>query len=148
MVCVLEFNFSFTCLYILISVLWCRYDFRIKTMLGSSVSPLVCKLAHVLITLSRFVYVQWFPTHILLCFCVPCMEIQISLDCPFLIAGLFLSSITDKLFPDLTIYIYIWVTRQRVSYKNNKLLTLREHLGSPMVFCVYCLFCYCFFGFH
>jgi len=36
-----------------------RYDFRIKTMFGSSLPPVVCRRAHVLFTL----------LHIVLCFC-------------------------------------------------------------------------------
>jgi hypothetical protein len=34
-----------------------RYDFRIKTMFGSSLHPVVCRRAHVLFTLFVFVYV-------------------------------------------------------------------------------------------
>ena len=33
-----------------------RYDFRIKTMFGSSLRPVVCRKAHVLFTLFVFVY--------------------------------------------------------------------------------------------
>ena len=34
-----------------------RYDVRIKTMFGSSLPPVVCRRAHVLFTISAFVYV-------------------------------------------------------------------------------------------
>jgi len=42
------------------------YDFRIKTMCGSSLPPVVCRRVHVL-----FMFVcLWCPTHIVLCFCL------------------------------------------------------------------------------
>ena len=43
------------CLYVPSSVLWCPLRFPHKTMFGSSLPPIV--------------YVQWRPTHIVLCFC-------------------------------------------------------------------------------
>jgi hypothetical protein len=51
-----------------------RYDFRIKTMFGSSLSPVVCRRAHVLFTLCVCVCVLCLfahsgVQHILLCFC-------------------------------------------------------------------------------
>jgi hypothetical protein len=46
-----------------------RYDFRIKTMFGSSLPPGVCRRAHILFTLFVFVCVKLCPTHIVLCFC-------------------------------------------------------------------------------
>ena len=39
------------------------YDFCIKTMFGSSLSPVVYRCAHALFTLFVFVFVQWCPTH-------------------------------------------------------------------------------------
>ena len=89
-----------------------RYYFRINTMLGSSLPPVVCSRMHVLFTLCVFVCVQWWPTYIVLCFlyclsssCVlymvvsntysgvfcfvclsPVSRLPVSLDCPFLIA--------------------------------------------------------------
>ena len=39
------------CLYVLISVWWCRYDFREKMMFCSSLPPVVCRRAHVFFTL-------------------------------------------------------------------------------------------------
>ena len=45
-----------------------RYDSRIKPIFGSSLSPVVCRRAHVLFTLSVVVFLQWCPTHIVLCF--------------------------------------------------------------------------------
>jgi len=49
-----------------------RYDFRIKTMFGSSLPPVVCRRTHVLFTLFVFACVWWCPTHIVLCvlFCL------------------------------------------------------------------------------
>ena len=47
-----------------------RYDFRIKAMFGSSLSPFVCKRAHILFTLFVFACVKWWPTHIVLCLIV------------------------------------------------------------------------------
>ena len=59
-----------------------RYYFRINTMLGSSLPPVVCSRTHVLFTLCMFVCVQWWPTYIVLCFlyclsssCVLCMVV-------------------------------------------------------------------------
>ena len=47
-----------------------RYDFRIKEMFGSSLPPVVCRMAHVLFMLCvLFVFVLWCLTHIVLCFC-------------------------------------------------------------------------------
>ena len=62
-----------------------------KTMFGSSLPPVVCRMAHVLFTLFMFVYLQWCPTHIVLCFCFVFLRLlypmfPVSLDCPFVIA--------------------------------------------------------------
>ena len=46
---VLLYDFTF-----LVSCCNVRYDFRIKTMLGSSLSPVICMRAHVLFTLCVF----------------------------------------------------------------------------------------------
>ena len=69
-----------------------RYDFRITTMFGSSLPPVVCRRAHVLFTSSVFICAQWCPTHIVLCFCVVCVRLEscapyvnFFLDFPFLI---------------------------------------------------------------
>jgi hypothetical protein len=54
--------FSFICVVLLCVLTFLvprcdvRYDFRIKTMFGSSLPPVVCRRAHVLITLFVFVY--------------------------------------------------------------------------------------------
>ena len=64
-----------------------RYNFRIKTMFGSSLPPFVCRSAHVLFTLFVFVCVLWRLTHIVLCFCFVFLGfVYPTLDCPFLIA--------------------------------------------------------------
>ena len=64
------------------------YNFRIKTMFGSSLPPVVCRRAHVLFTLLVFV---WYLTHIVLCFYFICLRVvypmlPVSLNCSFLIA--------------------------------------------------------------
>jgi hypothetical protein len=42
--------------------------FHIITMIGTFFPPVVCRMAHILFTLSVFVCVEWCPTHIVLCF--------------------------------------------------------------------------------
>ena len=63
------------------------YDFRIKTVFGSSLPLIICRRVHVLVALFVFACVQWCPTHIVLCFCFVCSRLvypmPISLDCPF-----------------------------------------------------------------
>ena len=63
-----------------------RYDFRIKTMFGWSLPPVVCRMAHVLFTLSVFVYVIG-AQHILCCVFVFLRLVYpmlpVSLDFPF-----------------------------------------------------------------
>ena len=58
LVCI--FTFRFPCCDV-------RYNFRIKTMFGSSLPPVVCRRADVLFTLFVFVCVSWCLTHIELC---------------------------------------------------------------------------------
>ena len=79
-------------------VLLCVFTFRvpccdvhIKTTVGSSLPPVVCRSAHVIFTIFVFVYVQWCPTHIVLCFSfvfhlLVHPTLPVSLDCPFVIA--------------------------------------------------------------
>ena len=43
-----------------------RYDFRIKTMFGTSLPPVVCRRAHDLFTLFVCACAYWCPTHIVL----------------------------------------------------------------------------------
>ena len=81
-----------------------RYAFRIITMFGSSLSPIVCMRAHVLFTLFVFVCVEWCQTHIVLCFCFVFLSLvypmlQVSLDCPFVI--------TSSVFSDMTITDFV-----------------------------------------
>jgi hypothetical protein len=52
-----------------------HYDFRIKTMFGSSLLQVVCRKAHVLFTLFVFVCVCWCPMHIVLWFCFICLRL-------------------------------------------------------------------------
>ena len=74
-----------------------RYDFRIERMFGSSLPPVVCRRAHVLFTLFMLVFVQWCPTHIVLCFCFVDLLVYsmlpVSLDCPCFIAPSVFSNI-------------------------------------------------------
>jgi len=41
-----------------------RYDYRIKTMFGLSLYPVVCRGAYIISMLFRFVCVQWCPTRL------------------------------------------------------------------------------------
>ena len=90
------------CLYVPSSVLWCPLRFPHKTIFGSSLSPVVCSRANVLLTLFVFVCVLWCPTHIVLCFCFVFPRLvypmlQVSLDCQFLVAQSVFLSIFDWL---------------------------------------------------
>jgi hypothetical protein len=77
------------------------YDFRMKTMFGSSLPPVICRRAHVSFTLVVFV---WYSgvIHILCCVfvlfffssCVPMLPV--SLYCPFLIASSVFSNVYSK----------------------------------------------------
>ena len=46
-----------------------------KTMFGSSLPPVVCRVTHVLFTLFVFVWEQWCPKHIVLSFCFVCLRL-------------------------------------------------------------------------
>ena len=62
----------------------------------------------------------------------PLQNIHFSMSMDLLLfTYIFLSSITAKTFTGLG--MYIWVSRQ-VSYKKQELITLREHLSSPLFF--------------
>ena len=68
-----------------------RYDFRIKTMFCSYLSPAVCRRAHILSTLFVFVSTWCCPTHIMLSVCFVFLSLMypmlpVSLDCPLTIA--------------------------------------------------------------
>ena len=87
--------FSFSCVVLCcVFTFWVpcceiRYDFRNnnkKTILGSSLPPVVCRRHHVLFTLLVFVCAKWCPTHIVLCFYIICLGLvypmlAVSLDC-------------------------------------------------------------------
>jgi hypothetical protein len=87
-------NFCAVLLYVFMFSVPCygvRYDFRIKTMFGSYLPPVVCRRACVLSTLFEFVCVEWCPTYIVLCFCIVCLRLvypmlPVSLDCSLFIA--------------------------------------------------------------
>ena len=71
-----------------------RYYFRMKTLFGSSLPPVVCRRAHVLFTLFVFACVWWCPAHIVLCFCFVCVRVvypmlQVFLCCPFYLPPLY-----------------------------------------------------------
>ena len=64
-----------------------RYDFRIKTMFGSSLPPVVCRLAHVLFTLFVCVRVQQYPTHIDYMSNMEIVSLETGTTCPSHAAG-------------------------------------------------------------
>jgi hypothetical protein len=80
-------------LYFFCVVLLCVFPFWVplcNVPCGTSLPPVVCRNAHVLFTLFVFACAEWYPTHIVLCFCfvvlrVVCPMLPVSLDCPFLI---------------------------------------------------------------
>ena len=97
-----------------------RYDFRIKTMFGSSLTAVICRRVHVLFTLFVFVCVQWCLTHIVLCSNFVCLRLvypmlpvslccvvfvfvlctlmlSVSLECPFVIVPSVFSNVYFKL---------------------------------------------------
>jgi hypothetical protein len=72
-----------------------RYDFRIKTMFGLSLPPVVCRRNNAYVTC---VCILWCPTHLVLCFCFVCLRLvysmlPVSLDCPFLIGSSVFSNV-------------------------------------------------------
>ena len=69
--------FSFFCVVPLCGV---RCNFRIITIFSSSLTPVVCKSAHVLFTLFVFACVWLYPMNIVLCFCF----VFLRLCCQFL----------------------------------------------------------------
>jgi hypothetical protein len=75
---------SIMCRYVLSSCCDVRYDFRIKTMFGSSSPPVVCRRAYILSTLFVFVCVQWCPIHIVLWFCLFSSSVLCIICCQFL----------------------------------------------------------------
>ena len=93
-----------------------------KTMIGSSLPPVVCRMFDVLFTLSVFVCLQWCPIHIVLCFSFVFLRLvyhilPVSLDCPFLIA----SSVFSNLY---LAKIYIVCAKRQtkwIRYKFHKL---------------------------
>jgi len=67
-----------------------RYDFRIETMFGVSLPPVVRMRVHGLFTLFVFVCVCWCPKHIVLSICCVFRRLiypmlPVSQDCPCLI---------------------------------------------------------------
>ena len=80
-----------------------RCDFRIKTMLGSSLHPCVCRGAGVFFTLFVFVCAKWCPTHILMCFCL--VFLRLVYPMPVSLSGLSFF-ITPSVFSN--VYITVW----------------------------------------
>ena len=66
----LDFTPSFLvgCVLLICFLLWCPLQFPHKMMFGSSLTPVVCRRAHVLLTLFVFFSVYWCPTHSVLYF--------------------------------------------------------------------------------
>ena len=84
-------NCSIMCFNVLSSVLWCPLRFRIWTMFGSFLPPVVCRRARVLFASFMFAYAQQCSTHIVLWFWFVFLGLvfpmlSVSLDCLFLIA--------------------------------------------------------------
>ena len=90
-----------------------RYDFRIITMFGSYLTPVVCgRLMSYLYYLCLLTY--WCPTHIVLCFCSAflCLVyhmLPVSLYCPLLIAP----SIFSNVYLQVDWYIWLNFTSHR-----------------------------------
>ena len=62
-------------------------DFRMQTVFGSSLFPVVCRRAHVLFTLFVFACLQWCGfALIVFVLCLMFPMLPVSLDCPFFIA--------------------------------------------------------------
>jgi hypothetical protein len=85
------------CIYVLSSVLCCPLrDFRIKTMFGSFIPPVVCGRVH-----ACFVYVICVCLHIVvsytycvvICFVFLRLMLPVSLDCPFFIVPSIFSNV-------------------------------------------------------
>ena len=81
---------SVFCVVLLCVFSYCdvRYNFRIQTMFCSSLPSVVCRSVHVLFTLFVFIFVQWCPTHNVLCFIFLLFMysmLPVSLDCHFFI---------------------------------------------------------------
>ena len=106
-----------------------RYSFRIKTMFGSSLPPVVCRCAHVLFTLCLFAHsgVQ----HILCCvLCLVFLHLvyhilPVSLDCPFLIAPSIFCTIYLNFIFFLNEKIYLF-WKQTISHLIKSLKNVRK----------------------
>ena len=94
------------------------YDFRIKTMFGFSLPPVVCRRSHVLFTLFVYSGVQ----HILCCvFCFVCLRLELCisnvasfsglsiLDYPFGFSNVYLDSLKFLVSKKHLLYCYIHI---------------------------------------
>jgi hypothetical protein len=90
-------------LYVLSSVLWCPLRFLLKTMLCSSLSPVVCRRTHVLFTLFVHNGVQ----HILCCVFVLFFFVFSTLCCLFLWIDFVLFS--SSLVPYVACSLFLWI---------------------------------------
>ena len=88
--------------------MYLRSEFRVmmsvtisarKTVFGSSLPPVVCKITNVLFTLFVFICVQWCLTHIVLfLFCLSLSCCQFLWMCPFLNAPSVFSNVYVQLY--------------------------------------------------
>ena len=109
-------------------------------MFGSSLSPVVCRRAHVLFALFMFVCVYWCPTHIVLCFYFVFLRLlypmfSVYLECPLLIAHSVFSNVYLRNRSYL-LFASTWVYLRLVFFWRG-----------PRCFIVslpYCVFCCCF----
>ena len=70
--------FSFCVVLLCVFTFWLpccdvRSDFRIKTMFGSCLPPVVCGMGRIFFTLFVLCCIWWCPTYIVLCFCFVCL---------------------------------------------------------------------------
>ena len=87
--------------------------------------PVVCKREHALFTLFLFVFAQWCPKHIVLCFCFVflCLlhpMLPVSLDCPFLIAPSVFSNVYLQISEG-----WGFVTSQSIQLYSRSMIVLR-----------------------
>jgi hypothetical protein len=108
--------------------------FRIKTMFGSSLPPVVCRRDRVLFKLFLFVCVLWCPTHILLCFCFVYLRLRcqfrwiihfwlpLRYSLTFIYLAYNFSQIANFLFSELfyCFYSHVWTGKSKMSFRNYK----------------------------
>ena len=95
-------------------------DFRIKTMFGSSLRPVVCRRDHVLFTLFVFVCMWWCPTRAVLCLCFV-FFVLCTLCCQFI----WIARLWFPLRCSLTFIFYILVSYTVNQFHNGNFVCLR-----------------------